>query len=183
MPFDAAHQCAVSQVNLSILLCLRYHGHVTMQKLLIVSCKKEWVYSKSSLNLMRIHIWTPWFDIWFFGFVKINTSNKMTSFCLLFSFVFDMMFCLMFKYYFCKSIDLMSMKKVTCPFPLMPLIDVQCPRSTSQYCCAWGAMYISLLEYCWLCHAKRIGFIVNPALTWCRSIFGHLDLTYSLLIL
>ena len=92
MPFDATHWCAISQVNLSILLCSRYHEYVTVRILLIASCKKEWCYSKFSLNLMRIHIWTPWFDIWFFGFVKINTSNKMTSFCLLFYFVFDMIF-------------------------------------------------------------------------------------------
>ena len=61
MPFDAAHWCAVSQVKLSILLCSRYHGHVTIRILLIASCKKDQGYSKSSLNLMQIHIWTTWF--------------------------------------------------------------------------------------------------------------------------
>ena len=61
MPFDAAHWCAISQVDLSVLLCLRCHGHITVWILLIMSCKKEWDYCKSSLNLMQIHIWTTWF--------------------------------------------------------------------------------------------------------------------------
>ena len=42
-----------------------------------------------------------------------------------------------------------------CTCTLMPLIDVQYPRSTSQFCCAQGAMDISLFEYCWSFHAKR----------------------------
>ena len=58
MPFDAAHWCAVSQVNLSLVLCLRYHEHVTVRILLIASCKKDQGYSVSSLNLTQIHIWT-----------------------------------------------------------------------------------------------------------------------------
>ena len=130
MPFDAAHWCAVSQVNLSIVLCLRYHGHVTVRILLIASCKKDQGYSKSSLNLTQIHIWTPWFDIWFFRFVKINTSNKMTSFGLFFLFLICCVLkCLSIVFanqiIWCKSrrlhVHALWCRSLMCSFPGQPL--------------------------------------------------------------
>ena len=76
---DAACWWEVSQNNLSILLSSRYHEYVTVQILLIASCKKDWGYGDSCLNVTQIHIWTSWLrwrffdcdDIHFVGNYKI----------------------------------------------------------------------------------------------------------------
>ena len=150
MPFDAAHWCAISQVNLSILLCLRYHGHVTVWILLITWCKKALFLMgeiNCALTSRRSNVWTPWFEVRLFDFVKMNTLNKCDIFvCLIDCWHFICV--VMFEYWFCKLIDLMSIKEVTCSCPLMPLIDVQFTRSTSQLFCAWGTINILPFEYC-----------------------------------
>ena len=66
MPCDAACWWEVSQVNLSILLSSRYHEYVTVQILLIATCKKDRGYSNSCLNVTQIHIWTSWLRWRFF---------------------------------------------------------------------------------------------------------------------
>ena len=138
MPFDAAHWCAFSQVNLSIVLCSRYHEYVTVQILLIATCKKDQGYSNSCLNVMQIHIWTSWLRWRFFDCDVIHfvwNYKICGNVCWLIFSCFSMFECC-----FYKSKDLMLFKKVTCSCPLMPLIDVQFPRSTSQLFCARGTM-------------------------------------------